>query len=195
VIIAPEATEVAVVPDAVRESVVEVVAAEPSTTRFTAVLEVCEPDVPVMVTCDKPGETELPAVNVMMLSVEVELGLKVVVTPLGSPLAVSATAPEKPLAGVSVTMEFAELPGIKESRVGAAVRAKVGVLMVSWKLVEAVVAPEVPVIVTFAGPWAALLLAVSVMMLLVVVGLGEMVAVTPLGRPEAASVTAPVNPY
>ena len=52
-----------------------------------------------------------------------------------------------------------------------------------------------PVIVTVAGPVVAALLAVSVIKLEPVVGFGAKDAVTPLGRPEAARLTLPVNPY
>jgi hypothetical protein len=56
--------------------------------------------------------------------------------------------------------------------------------------------PEVPVIVTVASPRVAALVAVSVITLeLVEVGFGAKDAVTPLGRPDAAKLTAPVNPY
>lgn len=61
-------------------------------------------------------------------------------------------------------------------------------------VVVAVRLPEVPVIVTVAVPVVAVLLAVSVSTLVLVVGFVPNVAVTPLGRPEAASVTLPVNP-
>lgn len=61
-------------------------------------------------------------------------------------------------------------------------------------VVLAVVEPEVPVIVTVAAPVVAELLAVSVNTLLPVVGFVAKAAVTPLGRPDAASVTLSVNP-
>lgn len=61
-------------------------------------------------------------------------------------------------------------------------------------VVLAVVELEVPVIVTVAAPVVAELLAVSVSTLLPVVGFVAKAAVTPLGRPDAASVTLPVNP-
>lgn len=61
---------------------------------------------------------------------------------------------------------------------------------------DALSAPEVPVILTVTGPAiAAVLLAVSVSTLALVAGFGEKDAVTPLGRPEAARVTALVNPF
>jgi hypothetical protein len=65
---------------------------------------------------------------------------------------------------------------------------------VNAMVVVAVKLPEVPVIVTVAEPVVALLLAVSVSTLVEVVGLVANDAVTPLGRPEAARVTLPVNP-
>jgi len=61
-------------------------------------------------------------------------------------------------------------------------------------VVEAVRLPEVPVIVTVAAPVVAVALAVSVSTLVPVVGFVPNAAVTPLGRPEAAKVTLPVNP-
>jgi hypothetical protein len=54
--------------------------------------------------------------------------------------------------------------------------------------------PDVPVMVTVALPVVAVALAVSVSTLLPVVGFVPNDAVTPLGRPDAASVTLPLNP-
>ena len=59
---------------------------------------------------------------------------------------------------------------------------------------NAVSAPEVPLIVIVDVPVAAVLLAVSVSTLEPVAGFVANAAVTPLGNPVAASVTAPVNP-
>lgn len=55
--------------------------------------------------------------------------------------------------------------------------------------------PEVPVTVTVRCPMLAELLAVSVSVLLPVVGFGAMDAVTPLGRPDTERFTLPMNPY
>ena len=55
-------------------------------------------------------------------------------------------------------------------------------------------APEVPVIVIVEVPATAAVLAANVTILVPVVGLVPKVAVTPLGKPDAASVTLPVNP-
>jgi hypothetical protein len=67
-------------------------------------------------------------------------------------------------------------------------------LIVRAIVVLAVRLPEVPLIITVAVPMATELFAVSVSTLVPVVGLGAKAAVTPLGRPEAASFTLPVNP-
>jgi hypothetical protein len=67
-------------------------------------------------------------------------------------------------------------------------------LIVKATVVLAVRLPEVPLMVTVAVPVEAELLAFSVRTLLPVVGLVAKAAVTPEGKPEAASVTLPVNP-
>ncbi len=63
------------------------------------------------------------------------------------------------------------------------------------KFVLDVCEPDVPVMVTVYCPRVAALLAVSVRVLLPVVGLGEKDAVTPLGSPETERFTLPVKPY
>lgn len=62
------------------------------------------------------------------------------------------------------------------------------------KEVVAVSVPEVPVTVTVEVPAVAVLLAFRESTLVPVAGLVPNVAVTPLGSPDAASVTLPVNP-
>ena len=54
--------------------------------------------------------------------------------------------------------------------------------------------PDVPVMLMVNVPVAAVLVAFNVRTLEPVVGLVAKLAVTPLGRPEAASVTLPVKP-
>jgi hypothetical protein len=61
-------------------------------------------------------------------------------------------------------------------------------------VVEADMLPAVPLMVTVAVPVVAVLPAVSVTTLVPLVGLVAKAAVTPLGKPVAASVTLPVNP-
>ncbi len=55
--------------------------------------------------------------------------------------------------------------------------------------------PEVPVIVTVAGPVVVVLLALSVTVLLLVVLSGLKDAVTPLGRPDADRLTLALKPF
>lgn len=77
----------------------------------------------------------------------------------------------------------------------AKVKPGVGfVLTVSAMVVVADNVPDVPVIVTVEDPVVAVLLAVRVNTLLAVVGFVPNDAVTPLGNPDAANVTLPVNP-
>lgn len=81
---------------------------------------------------------------------------------------------------------------------GDALTLKFGVvdeLTVRARVVVAVRLPEVPVIVTVELPVVAVLLAVSVSTLVPVVGFVPNAAVTPLGKPEAARVTLPENPF
>ena len=66
---------------------------------------------------------------------------------------------------------------------------------VSAMVVDAVKAPEVPLMVTVTGPPSvAVALAVRVSTLEFVVGLVAKAADTPLGKPVTARVTAPLNP-
>ena len=74
-------------------------------------------------------------------------------------------------------------------------RVKVGAWISSVKVVVAVRLPEVPVMVTVAVPTVAELLVVSASTLYPVAGLGKNEAVTPLGKPDTAKFTLPVNPY
>lgn len=67
-------------------------------------------------------------------------------------------------------------------------------LMVSEMVVVWLSVPDVPVTVTVLVPVAAVLLAVNVRTPVEVIGFVPNEAVTPLGRPEADSVTEPVKP-
>jgi len=166
------------------------------TVSATVVDAVKAPEVPLMVTVTGPPTVApLLADSVSTCVPATVPAAKIAVTPLGRPEAASATLPVNPptLATVIVLVEV--LPCTTDSVAGAAVSVKLaGTFTVSAMVVEAVSAPDVPVIVTVAGPpTAALLLAVSVTMLELVAGLVEKLAVTPLGRPVAASVTLPVK--
>ncbi len=67
------------------------------------VLDVCEPDVPVMVTVYCPSVAVLLAASVRVLLPVVGLGEKVPVTPLGSPEIEKFTLPVKPYCGFTYT--------------------------------------------------------------------------------------------
>ena len=62
------------------------------------------------------------------------------------------------------------------------------------KVVEEVIFPDVPEIVTNDVPIAAELAAVSLTWLFPVVGFGAMLALTPPGKPEMLRLTGFVNP-
>ena len=72
---------------------------------------------------------------------------------------------------------------------------KLGALIHSVTVAVCVWEPEVPVTTSVYCPGAAVELAVSVSVVLDVVGLGENVPVTPLGSPLTEKFTLPVNPY
>lgn len=85
---------------------------------------------------------------------------------------------------------------------GDAERLKLGAgaaLTVTEMVVMAVALPDVPVMVTVAGPVAAVLLAVSVSVLVVraetVAGFGLNDHVSPAGKPDADNVTLPLKPF
>ena len=79
-----------------------------------------------------------------------------------------------------------------------AASVKDGTAMVRGSVVVSVRDPDFPVMVRLYCPTAAELLVVSVRVSLYpdpVMGFGEKDTVTPLGRPDAESVTLPVNPF
>ena len=71
----------------------------------------------------------------------------------------------------------------------------VGAITFSVIGVEAVRAPDVPVIVTVLCPTGVVLLAVKVTVDVLVAGLVEKLAVTPAGRLVAVRFTLPLNSY
>jgi hypothetical protein len=155
------------------------------------------PEVPVMVTVELPAVAVALAVSVSTLLPVVGLVPNAAVTPLGKPDAARVTLPAKGLTSVTVIVSVPLLPWVMVSEAAERESVKLPVpaaLTVSAMVVVAVTLPEVPVIVTVADPVVAVLLAVNVSTLLPVAGLVPNVAVTPLGNPEAARVTLPVNP-
>ena len=162
-----------------------------------------EPETPVIVSAAVPVVAEEDAASVR---VEVVLpfaggvrGLveKVAVTPLGNPVALSLVA-ELKLPVLVMVIVLAPLPPcVMVIEVGDALRLKFGddaAFTVRETVVVAVKLPDVPVIVTVAVPVVAVLLAVKVSVLVEVAGFVPKVAVTPLGKPDAARVTLPENP-
>jgi hypothetical protein len=124
------------------------------------------------------------------------LGLKEAVTPLGCPEAVKLTLAAKPFCGTTVIV-LAPFPPWKKLRLlGAAESVKLPlVFTVKAIVVELPKKPEVPLMVTLTTPTAAVALEVNVTVLVLVVLAGLNVAVTPLGRPVADSLTALLKPF
>jgi len=176
-----------------------------STVKLMVALWLSDPEVPLTVTLAVPMVALPEAVSVR---VEVALPFAAgvtgffenfAVTPLGKPVALSVVAELKlfwlvmvmvlfPLLSRSMVREVGEAPMVKFADPAAA-------LTVRAIVVVAVRLPLLPVMVTVAVPVVAVALAVSVSTLVPVVGFAPNVAVTPLGRPDAASVTLPLNPF
>ena len=154
------------------------------------------PEVPERVTVAAPVVAVLPAVRVKVLDVLAGLGLKMAVTPLGRPEADKVTAPLKPFWGVIVMVLDRLVPCVMLRLAGDADRLKFGaVVTVSVSVVVLVKLPEVPERVTVNVPVVAVLVAVNVKVLVVLTGFVLNDAVTPLGRPDADNVTAPLKPF
>ena len=109
-------------------------------------------------------------------------------------MAARVTLPVNPPTSVTVMVSVAVLACVTDrvEAEGASVKPGLAVI-VRAMVVVAVRLPEVPVMVTVAAPVVAVALAVSVSTLVLVVGFVANAAVTPVGRPDAARVTEPVN--
>lgn len=153
------------------------------------------PDVPVTVTVTAPVVAVPLAVSVKVLVPVVLPGLNAGVTPLGRPEADKLTLPLKPLSGFTVIVLVPLEPCVMVRLLGAAERVKFGGgFTVRESVVELDRFPDEPVMVTVAAPVVAVPLAVSVSVLVPVVPAGLNEAVTPLGKPEADKLTAPLKP-
>jgi hypothetical protein len=87
-------------------------------------------------------------------------------------------------------------PGLTLTLPGVATRVKLGGgLTVSAMVTLLVTLPEVPVMVTVEELVGAVLAAAKVTVLWLVVLAGAKLAVTPTGRPDAASATVPLKPF
>jgi hypothetical protein len=168
-----------------------------ATVRVTFVVAVRLPEVPVIVTVTVPEVAVLLAVSVRMLVVVAGFTLKEAVTPVGKPEAASVTFPENPFTGVMVIVLLPPVPPLSMvSAVGDAERLKLCArITVRLMVVVCVKLPDVPVTVTVTVPVAAVALAVKVNVLVEVTGLGLKVAVTPVGKPEADTLTFPLKPF
>ena len=149
--------------------------------------------VPVMVTVAIPRAAVGPAVNVIKLLPVVGFVPNDAVTPLGSPDAARLTLPVNPPTPntemvLAPDAPWAIIRPTGESEIANAVTVRISVVVADGTPVE------VPVMVTAAVPGALVGLAVNVRMLLPEAGFVLHAAVTPLGKPDAASVTRPVNP-
>lgn len=111
-------------------------------------------------------------------------------TPEGRPVSETVGVPVAP---VTVMVQVALPPCCSVSPLPQEAEMLKPAVTVSATVVVETNVPEVPVIVIVPTPTVAVALAVSVSTLVLVVGLVAKVAVTPVGRPEAASVTEPAN--
>jgi len=168
-----------------------------TTVRLIEVVRVSMPLVPVTGTVAVLTVAVGEAVNVKVLVPVVGFGVNVAVTPAGKPPMLKATLPVKPPLRVAVIVLVAVPPCRTETLPGFANSAKFGGLLTTVSAIGVVwmSEPLVPVIVTVAGPTAAVTEAVNVTTLVPVVEAGLNTAVTPVGKPLAVKATVPVNPF
>ena len=135
--------------------------------------------------------------SVTTLVVPVGFGTNAAVTPVGRPVAVRVTLPVNPPTSVTVIVLVPPARvGVMVKLAGFGASVKPGpAVTVSDTVVVAVKLPDVPVTVTVEVPVAAEAATVSVSTLLVVDEVGLNAAVTPVGSPDAAKLTVPVNPF
>jgi len=152
------------------------------------------PEVPVMVIGYVPATVDEAAARVTTLELADEVGLNVAVTPVGRPEAANVTLPANGLTSVTVMVSVPLAPGGTVRLVGEAERLKLpSPVTVSEMEVVALSVPEVPVIVIGYVPATVVAATANVSTLVAVVGFVPNVAVTPVGIPDAARVTLPVN--
>jgi len=151
--------------------------------------------VPVMVIVDVPSAAEALTVNVITLVAVAGLVANDAVTPVGNPDAARVTLPVNPFSSVTATVLVPVLPGAIVRVAGEAARVKLGVpVTVSvMEVVTGVSVPEVPVMVIGYAPATVVEATAKVTTLEVVDDAGMNAAVTPVGSPDAANVTLPVN--
>lgn len=152
------------------------------------------PEVPVMVIGYVPAKVVAATANVTTLELADEAGLNVAVTPVGWPDAPNVTLPANGLMSVTETVSVALEPWATVRLVGEAERLKLPIpVTVRAMVVVALSVPEVPVTVIGYVPATVDAATASVSTLVVVAGLVANAAVTPVGIPDAARATLPVN--
>jgi len=177
----------------------EIAIAGGDTVKENVTLDVIFPDVPVMVMTFVPTGVEPLAERVKytngldVLARLTGFGEKLAVTPVGSPEMARLTGPENPFMGLIGTKTDvvapcpkATLPGLRTLKLEAAIASGNEAVDVSF--------PDVPVMVTILVPMGAVPVAESVKEEFPVAGFGEMLAVTPLGRPDTDRLTGPRKP-
>ena len=124
------------------------------TVRDTVAVCVSPPPVPVTVIVKVPvavvDATVIVMVDVPDPGAAMDVGLKLTVTPVGSPAAVKAMAESKPPETAVVMVDLPELPCATETAVGEAERVKAGVaaeVTVSETVAVCVIPSPVPVTV------------------------------------------------
>jgi hypothetical protein len=153
------------------------------------------PETPVTLTVDVPVVAEALAAS-DSISPPFVLALNAAVTPFGRPETDTLTLPLKPFSATPVIALAALLPCAMLRAAGEAESVKLGgAVIVSAIVVVLFNVPEEPVTVRSDVPVAAEALAVSVTVLAAVVLAGLNIAVTPLGRPDIARLTLPLNPF
>jgi len=153
------------------------------------------PEVPVMVIVDDPSAAEAPTVRVITLVDVAGLVANAAVTPVGNPDAARVTLPVNPFSSVTAMVLVPVLPGATVTVEGDAASVKLGfpVTVSVMEVVTGVSVPEVPVMVIGYAPATVVEATVKVTTLDVVEDAGLNAAVTPVGSPDAAKVTLPVN--
>jgi hypothetical protein len=157
------------------------------------VVDVYVPRVPVTVSEYVPGTTALPAFRVSTDPPDA-VGENEAVTPLGRPETLRLTLPVRPSDLTVLTLIVPDIPW-PMLRLPVLVSSSPGALIVREAVVLAVTPPDVPVMVMRVVPGVALALTETLREASLVVGLPVKAAVTPLGNPETAKATDPVNPY
>ena len=151
-----------------------------------------------MVTLNVPRVAVPLAARVSTLVDVVLEGLKLAVTPEGSPDAERLTEPVKPFSGVTVMVLVLLRPRRMLRLAGDAEREKsatAGAFTVSEIVVVCISVPETPVMVSVTVPVAAVPAAVSVSVLVEVALVGLKLAVTPDGSPLTERLTDPLKAF